>query len=470
MVNVISEWLAQSYAEVSPMDFYRFIFPEGSLQKQGEYRSEGSGYKYNGIVVSVTKEKKKDGRPLVKRYTVTDDLKAVEKVCQTDDFSLMSPISYVGKERTAENSRYLYAIAVDLDHIKIKGSTPIGLRTMIDNHIENVGRLPKPTFIVSSGTGAHLYYVLDKPIALYPETAQRLQLLKHDLTEMIWHETICDIKSKKDIQQEGIYQGFRVVGTITKRGDRARAFRLGDRVSMDYLNGFIRDESHRLTDFKSKGELTLDEAKEKYPEWYERRVVRGEKPRTRGAWHNNRALYEWWLRKIKEGATVGHRYHCLRILAIYAQKCSYYDAEKNPTPVTREELERDMWSLFDFMESLTDSNDNHFTSGDVLDALESFEDRWIVYPRKAIEYRSAISIPPNRRNGRTQGLHLKIARQTLDILNVDSGHALQGRKPKKETVRQWRESHPLGKKSECIKETGLSKHTVYKWWDAKETS
>ncbi|MFQ5082134.1 replication protein, partial [Clostridioides difficile] len=33
-----------------------------------------------------------------------------------------------------------------------------------------------------------------------------------------------------------------------------------------------------------------------------------------------------------------------------------------------------------------------------------------------------------------------------------------------QTVREWQESHPAGKKADCIRETGLSKPTVYKWW------
>jgi DNA invertase Pin-like site-specific DNA recombinase len=40
-----------------------------------------------------------------------------------------------------------------------------------------------------------------------------------------------------------------------------------------------------------------------------------------------------------------------------------------------------------------------------------------------------------------------------------------GRKPKAEVVREWRRLHPNGKKAECIRDTGLTKPTVYKWWD-----
>ena len=49
-------------------------------------------------------------------------------------------------------------------------------------------------------------------------------------------------------------------------------------------------------------------------------------------------------------------------------------------------------------------------------------------------------------------------------MNEDRGKALQGRPDKAKIVEEWRESNPLGTKADCIRETGLAKHTVYKWW------
>lgn len=61
--------------------------------------------------------------------------------------------------------------------------------------------------------------------------------------------------------------------------------------------------------------------------------------------------------------------------------------------------------------------------------------------------------------------------------NSDSGNEI-AQKPeiakkiridnKKDLVQSWRKSHPLGKKTDCIKELGLSKPTVLKWWDFEE--
>ena len=84
--------------------------------------------------------------------------------------------------------------------------------------------------------------------------------------------------------------------------------------------------------------------------------------------------------------------------------------------------------------------------------------------REWIEKQTKVVIPPNKRNGRKQATHLKIARFTLEIMNEDRGKALQGRPDKAKIVEEWRESNPLGTKADCIRETGLAKHTVYKWW------
>ncbi len=32
-------------------------------------------------------------------------------------------------------------------------------------------------------------------------------------------------------------------------------------------------------------------------------------------------------------------------------------------------------------------------------------------------------------------------------------------------VQNWRQQHPDGRKIDCERETGLSRHTVLKWWE-----
>lgn len=446
-MNVLTEWLDQHFDEIEPREFYRNIFPLGELDKAGEYTE----HKYTGILIEVTKDKKNNGQPKIKRYTVTDDLNAIDEALKTENFCIMSPLSYAGKKRSSENARFAYAIAFDVDGLRIKeNGRPIGLMNLWNGHIGRVKRLPKPTMIVSSGTGLHLYYVFEKPIPLFENIAKQLQQFKHRMTEMIWNEGIVNIKSDADIQQEGIYQGFRLPGTITKQGDRAKAFLTGEKVTMEYLNSFV-EEKYKVKEFTYKSSLTLSEAAKKYPEWYNRRIINGE---NKGRWTVKRDLYDWWIRQIYSGAKVGHRYYCIMCLAIYAKKCG----------IERDELEKDAFELMDFLEEMTESEDNHFEVSDVVEALEAYEDRFVTFPRNSIEYKSGIQIPANKRNGRKQKDHILLMNM-MKNLKKQLGEKMQEGRPSAELmVREWQEEHPNGSKAECIRQTKLSKPTVYKWW------
>ena len=81
-------------------------------------------------------------------------------------------------------------------------------------------------------------------------------------------------------------QGFRVVGSGSKLGREypVRAFRLGGPVELARLLDYIPDsngEQQRLEGLMRKSRLSLAEAKEKYPDWYERRIVKKERRRQR---------------------------------------------------------------------------------------------------------------------------------------------------------------------------------------------
>ncbi len=77
-------------------------------------------------------------------------------------------------------------------------------------------------------------------------------------------------------------------------------------------------ERQKLEGILRKSTMSLAEAKAKYPDWYERRIVKGER---RGRWTVKRDLYDWWLRRIRDEIRVGHRYHGIMTLAVYAKKC-----------------------------------------------------------------------------------------------------------------------------------------------------
>ena len=451
MDNILTKYLYTYYDELEPKEFYREIFREGELQEKGVY-DKG---KYNGIIVEVTKDKLHDGRNKILRHTLTNDLDKIDEVIKRDNFCLMSPISYIGKKRNSDSARALYALTIDLDGLIIKnGDDPTGLKTLF-HQIENLDRIPMPTYIVSSGTGLHLYYVFEKPIMLFPNVVKQLQIYKRELTRIVWQGYIT--KLEDNVQYESLFQGFRVVGTITKKGERARAFETGKRVTMEYMNEFVRDE-FKTDDFVYKSNLTLEQAKEKYPNWYEKRIVNKQ---AKGTWVCKRALYDWWKNKIIKQAKTGHRYYCMMMLAVYARKSG----------IDLEELEKDAFIFMEKFDKLPSSEDNPFTEKDVIDALQAYDDRYMTYPINSISYLTDIHIEKNRRNYRKQKQHIKIMNAIRDIEYPDGEWRNKDGRPKesgtkKQIVKDYRKNNPNAKKSQCIKDTGLSKMTVYKWWDS----
>lgn len=435
-----NEYLNTYFEEVSPKKFYRAVFPEGSFERAGHPEDE----KANGIITVIEDEK-------ARNRMVFDDLAVIDEV-KGKEFAVMSPVAYSGRNRTADNARWLYGIAIDLDGVEM-----VQLRDVFHQMEHDI--IPKCTYCINSGHGLHLYYLLEKPVPLYKHLQDKLREFKYELIAKVWNRFTSTYTERDQVQYQGIFQGFRMVGTQSKLGKRypVRAFEVGDKVTIEYLNEFLMDKRKAVTGFNYKSDLTLAEARKKYPEWYERRIVKGE---ARGRWHVKRDLYDWWLRKIQEGASVGHRYSCLCVLASYAVKCD----------IPEDELLTDALSLLPFMDDMSDSEHNRFTKRDVLDAMEFYQENYVTYSRKEAERVSAIPMPANKRNGRKQDAHLIRARAVQNIDYPDGEWRNREGRPKgsseqRKIVTEWRKANPNGKKADCIRATGFDKKTVYKWWD-----
>lgn len=433
----IAAALSALYEEVSYTDFYRDIFPVGSFEQRGVYEDG----KYNGIAVAI-----EQGGKRTKRLTVTDDLEAIDNMAASDDFCLMSPISYAGKSRRSSNARFMYALAIDLDGLETLKQWEFFVEQVERGHemLRFVWGIPRPTYLISSGTGIHIYYVFERPVPMFRNIVEQLEKLKKRLTWQAWTQGASSLHDK--VQYESLFQGFRVVGTITKTGGRCRAFSVGGKVTVEYLNKFVPEE-YRTQDFVYQSDLRLADAKEKYPEWYQRRVV---EKRPKKSWTCKKALYDWWIRKLLGGAEQGHRYWCIMTLATYAQKCG----------VPRETLEEDAYGLIPFMNTKGDE----FTEDDVLHALEAYSDSYITYPIDTIVVRTGIPIEKNKRNWRKQTQHMEVMRAIQNVVNPNWREG-NGRPTAERTVLKWRQGHPDGSKKECKDSTGLSYPTIRKWWN-----
>lgn len=447
-MNVLANELYKHYEQIQPMDFYREIFPEGELD---EYEAMTKG-KYTAIALEITNQHRENGKQIIKRYSVTDDLDVIDGLLYSNNFCVMAPISYAGKNRNSSNARIMYALVVELDNLIVRKGKQEGLENLIDQFSEKVHWIPQPTFLVASGTGIHLYYQFEKGVPLFPNVVKSLERYKRVLTEMIWNKNVTT-SIGEEIQQESIFQGFRMVGTITKLGDRVEAFRVGEPVTIEYMNSFlVSKDAGAVIDVVYKSNLTKAQAKEKYPDWFERRIEKGEE---KGSWTCKRDLYEWWKRRITEEAVVGHRYYCLMALSIYAIKCD----------IPEEELEQDCFELMEVFEERTNNKNNHFTEKDVLDALQSFYDKGLItYPINSIQNRSGLKIEKNKRNYRKQELHLKLARATKTILKEAGELEKDGRPSKEQLVKDYLAANPEERNvSKIAQALNVSRSTVYKY-------
>ena len=212
----------------------------------------------------------------------------------------------------------------------------------------------------------------------------------------------------------------------------------------------------------------MEEAKVKYPEWYQKVIVEGDKSRQKwdiaGKVHgdNPLALYDWWLDQVRSGAFDGNRYNCIATLMTYGVKCD----------VPKEKVLNDALELVPWLNTLTETPNNAFTEQDVYDACTYFDDCYATYSIKAIEARTKIQIPRNKRNGQKQSEHLEEARAIRDIRMRRQGRDWRdgngrpvGSGTAQQKVAAYRAEHPEASVTEVARALGISRTTAYKWWE-----
>ena len=445
--------LQERFSQVTPAEFYRDMFPEGYLGIQGAPEVRRPNMIFTMI------EKDAQGKPRAFNRLVFDDLQALA-LTKGAEFAVASPVTYRGRQRTAANSHHLWGFCIDLDGVKMDQLRD--LLFQIQNDL-----LPAPTYLVNSGHGLHLYYLLEEPIPLHRHLHQPLADLKYGLTKIVWNRYTSEIDPEKR-QFQGIFQGFRMPGTQSKLGKRypVVAFRFSNKVSIDTLNKYVEPQ-YRIQDLE-ESRLPLDQAKELYPEWYERRVVKG--IQTRNKWDiagkvhgdNPHALYDWWLGKIRSGAFDGNRYNCIAALMTYAVKCD----------IDKEKVLNDALDLVPWLNTLTETPHNDFTEQDVYDAFNYYSDAYVTYSLRAIETKTKIPIERNKRNGRTQGQHVKIMRAIQKIEDPEDSWRNKNGRPKgsgtaAQKVAAYRAENPEASVTEVARALQISRTTAYKWWETR---
>lgn len=292
-----------------------------------------------------------------------------------------------------------------------------------------------------------------------------------------------------------------------------------------FINKPEHDPDYDIS-FPTRSKITKEEAVKLYPYWAvqhfpemftleERKRLMKEleekkwNKKEREAPNNN--LYDWFFRLIREPQNIfhGNRYKCMVALVIYAVKCG----------IGKKKVEEDLKSLLYYYNNLPGAENDPIEEMDIKRALyiyknknaKTFTFQWIKEFTE-IEYEAKTKrreIPLSREE------HLKIARQKRDEIypegswraNSDGkirrelleyirshpektlvecidakicsrkstykyweecrkelGLPIEKKVSIKEKIRRYREEKPEATKAMCVKELGISKPTVYKYW------
>lgn len=110
------------------------------------------------------------GNGRTRQWIIGDSLDLLDKVIG-DTYGMIPPISFYGKTHSKEMAHELFAVAIDVDYVGKQQ-----LKNLLKQFRNGVQLCP--TYLVSSGKGAHLYYFLQEPVQLYRNREEVLAELK----------------------------------------------------------------------------------------------------------------------------------------------------------------------------------------------------------------------------------------------------------------------------------------------------
>lgn len=347
----------------------------------------------------------------------------------------LSSCTYFKGYYNAKGLMDVYAFVVDLDSCWSGGLDSV-LRNGWQNSTKGNYHLP-PTYIVNSGTGLHLYFVLQRPV---PAFSKQMLELKNLYRKVAMHQSMRPfVGARPEVHWVG--QTFRMPGTLSKQGFAVRAFKMdfGKKYDIQELAAAYEVDYK----FRYRGEH------EDYPEFEnQKKEYSGTKKK---GWYTNRAFFDYCVRAVPDKTQQGHRYMTMCALSAIAFKCHV-----------------PKWELKDTLTGfLPDWNKGKVGTDrverwEVNAAMKMYNERAYEMRREVIEEYFGWEFKPIKRNGRKRSEHLKRARlvQTMDYPNGE----WRGNPSAEQKVKEWQDTHPDGRKADCIRDTGLSKPTVYKWW------
>lgn len=469
--EILSGW----FDEVNPFTFYETLFSDKDIYTDTCIVSYGSNEKM----------------PLVKSNPIEKTTKVLtieEMITSSVEYGnvYVAPASFFRNCNITKCLKSLYAIVVDFDGDK-RGVSVDLLKWLLERISENGDDLPSPTFVTNSGKGLHLFWVFEKPVPMFNENKR----IMSELYKAI-HQKLADYNTKP--QKHHFAQAYRVVGSRTKLNQTTTAFKTGEVLPAETLlkdfgiektliwnEGKKKEEmepSESMLKLAENIEKTLGVVCEDKDDWdYVHKYISANKKafsevfklnqserfrKNDGAGWGSPIWYATMKERIIKDTPEGNRYTSLMALTVIGYKCNipFETVKKDIDDIIIKWQMRPKSFEVRFHEEYRDRINNMYS--------EKFKKVRKVQLEEWLGFKTTSS---SKRNGRPQKLHLQGARaiqKINDEFNGTNWRDGNGRKSKKAIVQQWREEHPDGRKADCVRDTKLTKPTVYKWWDKVE--
>lgn len=420
-----NEVLSQFGDQVSPWTFYEDIFEDLETE----------------VPVVIIDEEEGSEEKKIRTMTVNDAIEFAS--CRND--SLMGGCTYFNNWISKKSARDCYTLIIDYDNA-YSGVLLQALQR--DWKSANGENFAKPTYIVNSGTGLHLYFVLSEKIPVYHSMTENLDKVYRALAV----QQSKRVYVNRQVQWFG--QDFRIAGGLNKYGWENTIFKIGEKWDIDDLAKAVDQDLH----FTRYGEKRTRKPKEKGRTKYKKR----------SGWKVNRAFYDYALENCRQKTHEGNRYLSMCALSAIAWKCA----------VPEEELRSDLIGLLpEYNKGAT----RIIKEKEVISAMKMYNEKAILTQRGSLENWQGWKYEPktNRHYGRQKfprkktdtarekGLHntnIEVRGWSVRDAMYPDDEWRHVQESKQDLVTDWISSHPDGSVSQCAKDLQISRTTVYKYW------
>lgn len=342
-----------------------------------------------------------------KKHIVAHGLDELIQIASFRNDIYTAPATFFNNFRKTALLKNMHAICLDLDNI-----TAASLSFVL-RKVEVLA--VKPTLILNSGGGLHLYWVFKEPLECFNK---RKPLLK-DLIKRLYDK----MQGCCKFQKLGVIQAFRVCGSLTKLGDVTVGYQLSGLCTLEELHTML----YSKTTIKKKKDVNSPLNVELFPNASEK-------------------FYHYCFNRMSE-VMPGNRELALFALAVVGFKCRRI----------KEQVIQDLEIVANFYHGRDQSlaRSEWFNVNETKKAVKGYSNKYIRVSSIQLEEWFGWQFPrKNKRNGRKQAEHLERCRIIRNALIVHE---------KKSIVEKYIKEYPNSSIREIASATGLSVNTVGKY-------